>query len=223
MVALAKVLPSQDTGLGVRKRVIKLLKQYYGVIEDLNRRIDICTKLVLRMLDEDDTVKDLAVKTAEELWFPNPLGQTAPNSKTRLSSQSQDKDKAPLLNKVSVIMGVSAFFKDRQSPLEDLLHKIISNQSANDLPLLRARYSEICEALIDGLVDASDLPGFVSNGVSPALAIFIFSHRLCNLASGHYTCSPQRILRSCLVVTQRRFFHTSKTPLRFVILFRTLP
>lgn len=159
-----------DTGLGVRKRVIKLLKQYYGVIEDLSRRIDICTKLVLRMLDEDDTVKDLAVKTIEELWFSNSLGQAAPNSKSRLSSQPQNK--APLLDKVSVIMGVSVFFKDRQSPLEDLLHKIISNQNANDLPLMRARYSEICEALIDGLVDATDLPGFTVQSCVRTLYLF---------------------------------------------------
>lgn len=48
---------SQDTGLAVRKRVIKLLKVFYSVTNDTNRKIDICTKLVLRMLDEDETVK----------------------------------------------------------------------------------------------------------------------------------------------------------------------
>ena len=214
------MLLSQDTGLGVRKRVIKLLKQYYGVIEDLSRRIDICTKLVLRMLDEDDTVKDLAVKTTEELWFSNPLGQAAPNSKTRLSSQPQNK--APLLDKVSVIMGVSVFFKDRQSPLEDLLHKIISNQNPNDLPLMRARYSDICEALIDGLVDATDLPGFVSSGLkSYTFTIYLVAHRPCSLALEHYTSLQQLTLRSCLVVTHQRFFRTSRTPLRCAVFFHT--
>ncbi|KAI6027546.1 hypothetical protein BKA83DRAFT_4230505 [Pisolithus microcarpus] len=145
------------------KRVIKLLKQYYGVTEDMNRRIDISTKLVLRMLDEDDTVRDLAVKTIEELWFQSSALQTSP-SKSRLhSTTTQLQDKVALLGKVSVIMGVSAFFKDRQSPLEDVLHKIIANQAAHELSLMHAKYSEICEALIDGLVDASDLPGFVSD------------------------------------------------------------
>lgn len=47
----------QDTGLAVRKRVIKLLKVFYSVTDDTSRKIDICTKLVLRMLDEDETVK----------------------------------------------------------------------------------------------------------------------------------------------------------------------
>lgn len=47
----------QDTGLGVRKRVIKLFKSIYSVETSNDRKIDMCTRLVLRMLDEDDTVK----------------------------------------------------------------------------------------------------------------------------------------------------------------------
>lgn len=140
--------------------MIKLLKQYHNVTEDLGRRVDICTKLVLRMLDEDDTVKDLAVKTAEELWFQNTSQLVSFKGKPPSSSNTQDK--TSLLSKVSVIMGVSAYFKDKQSPLEDLLHKIMSSQNPADTPFMHAKYSEICETLIDGLVDASDLPGFVS-------------------------------------------------------------
>ncbi|KAI1793228.1 hypothetical protein LXA43DRAFT_1124268 [Ganoderma leucocontextum] len=139
-----------DTGLGVRKRVIKLLKAYYSVTEDRGARIDICARIVLRMLDEDDTVKDLAVKTVEELWFTN--ATSAPKS-------SQD-NKVELLTKVAVIMGVAAQFKDRQSPLEDLLHRIMADKSEHDKSALHQRYVEVCETLIDGLVDASDLPGF---------------------------------------------------------------
>lgn len=142
-----------DTGLGVRKRVIKLLKSYYHVTEDRAARIDICTRIVLRMLDEDDTVKDLAIKTMEELWFMN----SNPTAKSNANSQ----DKSDLLAKVAIIMGVAAQFKDRQSPLEDLLHRIMAEKSENERGPLHQRYVEICETLIDGLVDASDLPGFV--------------------------------------------------------------
>jgi len=146
--------------LGVRKRVIKLLKSFYGVINDDQRRIDICTKLVLRMYDEDDTVKDLAIKTIEELWFheaSSPLAQKSRSSETPGSSM----DKIELLKKVCIIMGVSANFKDRQSPLEDILHKIMVGKEGSETSDLHDRYGEICEILIDGLVDASDLPGFV--------------------------------------------------------------
>ncbi|KAG5642305.1 hypothetical protein DXG03_003025 [Asterophora parasitica] len=146
-----------DTGLGVRKRVIKLLKSFYSVTQDTSRRTDITTRIVLRMLDEDETVKDLAIKTIEELWFPSvTLLPSALKSKTAV----QAPEKAPLLTKVAVIMGTSANFKDRQSPLEDLLHKIMVEKTGADAASLHARYTEICETLIDGLVDASDLPGF---------------------------------------------------------------
>ncbi|KAG2365159.1 hypothetical protein BDR07DRAFT_1607621 [Suillus spraguei] len=160
-----------DTGLGVRKRVIKLLKQCYAGTEDLCRRIDIATKLVLRMLDEDDTVKDLAIKTVEELWFQTASQSGVPKARSMLSF-SPGQDKGPLLSKVSVIMGVSANFKDRQSPLEDVLHKVISSQEAANVSYLRGNYSEICEMLIDGLVDASDLPGFTVHNCVRTIYLF---------------------------------------------------
>ena len=144
-----------DTGLGVRKRVIKLLKSYYSVTEDRSARIDICSRVVLRMFDEDDTVKDLAVKTIEELWF-------APPSAPKTAAISQDKTE--LTTKVAIIMGVAAVFnKERQSPLEDVLHRIMADKPDNDRQVLHQRYVEVCETLIDGLVDASDLPDFVSS------------------------------------------------------------
>lgn len=160
-----------DTGLGVRKRVIKLLKQCYAGTEDLCRRIDIATKLVLRMLDEDDTVKDLAIKTVEELWFQAASQSGIPKTRS-VPPSGPGQDKGPLLSKVSVIMGVSANFKDRQSPLEDMLHKVISSQEAASASYLRGNYSEICEVLIDGLVDASDLPGFTVHNCVRTIYLF---------------------------------------------------
>ncbi|OCH92592.1 hypothetical protein OBBRIDRAFT_791042 [Obba rivulosa] len=145
-----------DTGLGVRKRVIKLLKSIYTTTEDHARRVDICTRIVLRMVDEDDTVKDLAVKTVEELWFQS----GAVSSSQRAKTSDAPHEKTPLLLKVSVIMGVSSHFRDRHSPLEDMLHQIISDKDGAEAAVLHSRYAEICETLIDGLVDASDLPGF---------------------------------------------------------------
>ena len=192
----------------MRKRVIKLLKQYYSVTEDLERRVDICTKLVLRILDEDDMVKDLAVKTVEELWFQTMPSQ-AVTFKGKPPSSSSAQDKTSLLLKVSVIMGVSAYFKDKQSPLEDLLHKIMSSQNPADAPFMHAKYSEICETLIDGLVDASDLPGFVSVG-------FIskkhhFAHRLICVLDG--SILHQNALSVCnrisVCTVWQQCFHTT--------------
>ena len=126
------------------------------------------------MLDDDDTVKDLAIKTMEELWFPSATSSVV-SLKPRPSAGITDRcDKGPLQAKVAIIMGVSANFKDRQSPLEDMLHKIMAEKEAKEASFLHARYVEICEALIDSLVDASDLPGFVcSLSISSVLAIYL--------------------------------------------------
>uniref|UniRef100_A0A0W0G0I9 Sister chromatid cohesion protein n=1 Tax=Moniliophthora roreri TaxID=221103 RepID=A0A0W0G0I9_MONRR len=149
-----------DTSIAVRKRVIKLLKAFYlsssptasptsatgETSSQTQRQVDIATRLVLRMLDEDDGVKDLAIKTIGELWFP-------PSSSASSTTQS-------LVNKVAVIMGVSAMFnRSQSSPLEDLLHKIMFGKESGK----QKEIEEICGVLIDGLVDASDLPGFTVN------------------------------------------------------------
>lgn len=112
----------------------------------------------MRLQDEDDTVKDLAIKTLEELWFPPAPLQSA----MKKSPGQATQDKSGLLTKISVIMGTAAYFADRNHPLEEVLHKVMSGKEGNEAASLHARYTEICEALIDGLVDASDLPGFVS-------------------------------------------------------------
>ncbi|KAJ7366455.1 hypothetical protein DFH08DRAFT_1003444, partial [Mycena albidolilacea] len=161
-----------DTGLSVRKRVIKLLKAYYAVVDDNDRKTDICTRLVMRMVDEDDTVKDLAIKTIEELWFPVTLASALKSQKGVTTNQ----DKSLLLSKVAVIMGTSAKFSDRQSPLEDILHQIIAEKQGNEAAALHARYTEICEALIDGLVDASDLPGFTVTNCIRTIYLFTASY-----------------------------------------------
>ncbi|KAJ7719905.1 sister chromatid cohesion C-terminus-domain-containing protein [Mycena metata] len=161
-----------DTGLSVRKRVIKLLKSFYAVTDDNSRKIDIAMRLVMRMVDEDDTVKELAIKTLEELWFPVIL----PSAMKSRGAATANQDKSALLTKVAVIMGTSAHFNDRQSPLEDILHQIIAEKQGNEAAYLHTRYAEICEALIDGLVDASDLPGFTVINCVRTIYLFTASY-----------------------------------------------
>ena len=47
----------KDTGLNVRKRVIKLLKRLYTIIPDQAVRSDICRKLLWRVRDDDTSIK----------------------------------------------------------------------------------------------------------------------------------------------------------------------
>lgn len=98
------------------------------------------------------------MKTMEELWFPP--SNTLPGTKTQAQ---MDQERNRILSKVSVIMGVCGNFKDRQSPLEDMLNKLVSGRDGADLSALQRQYGEVCDAMIDGLVDASDFMNFVSS------------------------------------------------------------
>ena len=192
------------------------MKSFYGVTDDNSRRIDIATRLVLRMLDEDETVKDLAIKTIEELWFPPLPLASALKARTRTTVPANNShDKTALLSKVAVIMGTSANFKDRQSPLEDVLHKIMADKDGNEASSLDVCYAEICEALIDGLVDASDLPGFVSITSPPEWAQNLcFFLRLLSIVLGQSISSPLLTLQSFLGPMHQHFYPISRTQAR---------
>jgi hypothetical protein len=168
------------------------------------------------MLDEDETVKDLAIKTIEELWFPPLPLASALKTRTRTTAPaSNSHDKTALLSKVAVIMGTSANFKDRQSPLEDILHKIMADKDGNEASSLDACYAEICEALIDGLVDASDLPGFVSTSPPEWTQNLCFFLRLLSIALGQSISSPPLTLQSFLEPMHQHFYPISRTQARY--------
>ena len=114
------------------------------------------------MYDEDDGVKDIAIKALEDMWFHNPTTAVASRGLRGSAGAPNPHDKTELLGKVAVIMGVCTNCKDRQSPLEDMLYKIMAEKSESDATQLFQRYTQICETLIDGLVDDSDIIGFVS-------------------------------------------------------------
>lgn len=84
-----------------------------------------------------------------------------PSSSSKSSGQNENKTQ--LLVKVSVIMGVSGNFRDRQSPLEQVLSKIVAGKEGAEISALHDNYSEICDTMIDGLVDASEFSNFVSS------------------------------------------------------------
>ncbi|KAG8691558.1 Sister chromatid cohesion protein 2 [Ceratobasidium sp. 423] len=163
-----------DTGLVVRKRVIKLLKNLYGLTDSHQRRVDICTKLVLRLFDEDDGIKDLAINTIEELWFSDTSESSS--GKRGANRESGASANGYMTSKISVIMGVNANFRDRHSPLEDMLHEIISRKGDKDSGSIVQQYVDVCDALTDSLVDAQEIPGFSVVNCIRTVHVFTAAH-----------------------------------------------
>lgn len=151
------------------------------------------------MLDEDDAVKDLAVKTLEELWFP-------PDD-TLKYADDRTKHAASLPVILSVVRN-----RERQTNVQEFLHKVIhrlndiiiclyalqivADRTDKEASVLVEQYTRICDALIDTLVDGQELPGFVSRTKTlSALSHYFFS--LSSTASKPCTSSsPQDRLSS---------------------------
>ncbi|KTW27327.1 hypothetical protein T552_02311 [Pneumocystis carinii B80] len=68
-----------DTGLSVRKRVIKFLKDFYIISDTQEIQVDIGRRLIQRLCDNEDSIKDLSAKTIEDIWFSVPDDQNEGN------------------------------------------------------------------------------------------------------------------------------------------------
>ncbi|KAJ3129128.1 Sister chromatid cohesion protein 2 [Nowakowskiella sp. JEL0407] len=86
-----------DVGVNVRKRIIKLMRDIYTSIIKLNTNesrdanfeilVDICCRMMGRFGDEEETVRDLALKTMQELWFSQFTLTSCPHSKLDTTPQ----------------------------------------------------------------------------------------------------------------------------------------
>lgn len=154
-----------DTGLGVRRRVIKLLRVLYHALPDDKYKVDISRKLVYRVFDEDDGIKarlrfcpglrisrprltdclsrtqELAVETIEEVWFGAP-------------SKSAAQDPAASLAQLAgIITQTAGVFKDRPPPVDEALRLIMAKHAEKGTQPPLERLKLIMESLIDGLVE----------------------------------------------------------------------
>lgn len=65
---------SNDTGLAVRKRVIKLLHELYIIIDEDYIKVEIAERIIRRVEDEETAISDLAISFLTEFFFP-PFGE----------------------------------------------------------------------------------------------------------------------------------------------------
>ncbi|GAA6018662.1 hypothetical protein JCM8202_000602 [Rhodotorula sphaerocarpa] len=150
-----------DSGLSVRRRVVKLLKVLFGVIEDESARVDICRRLVCRVLDEDDGIKELAVEAVGELWFG-------------AGKKARHADADQLARIITLVCGSA---EERPPPVDEAMRLIMARhlEKGTQAPLDRLR--QVVEALVDSLVEnksAVDLVAgiktvYILSAVDPSL------------------------------------------------------
>lgn len=125
-----------DTGVGVRKRAMKLSKDIY--LRNANRdvRSSIADSLLHRVADLDEGVQELARQTIEEVWM-SPFYQPTSISDTSAQFRLGMADHVALMVKtVQRGSGVS-------SVLDKVLRNMLSKDSKNS-----AANSKVCKALV---------------------------------------------------------------------------
>ncbi|CAH7690333.1 sister chromatid cohesion C-terminus-domain-containing protein, partial [Phakopsora pachyrhizi] len=133
-----------DKGVSVRRRVVKLLKAIYMILNDedwIMLKVEISHKLISRINDEENSIKELAMNSIEDLWF------------SHSSSSPFDPGLAG-----SLIMKIATSFCDLPSPLESVM-KFMFNQNGKKgqsfLETFVVRCREIVDHLIDQLMDVA--------------------------------------------------------------------
>ncbi|GAA5903419.1 hypothetical protein JCM8208_001915 [Rhodotorula glutinis] len=130
-----------DTGLGVRRRVIKLLRVLYHVVATEEHKVDISRKLVYRVLDEDDGIKDLAIDALEDVWF---------STSSKIAARDSVDSLAQL---ASIITQTAGVFKERPPPVDEALRLIMAKHAEKGTEPPLERLKLIMESLINGLVE----------------------------------------------------------------------
>ncbi|GAA5958305.1 hypothetical protein JCM3765_004786 [Sporobolomyces pararoseus] len=197
-----------DSGLSVRRRVVKLLRVLYGILDDEKHRIEICRNLIGRVLDEDDGVRELAVDTLEDLWFAPAAKNSIIQSSTSLSN---------------VILNVVGVHQGRVPPIEEALRLIMAKhvEKGTEAPLDRLK--DVMENLIDSLVVDSSSMDVVAcvktisilSAVDPSLLTTAKATLLVPFLKGATTAEEKAISDYLLIVFRSAALATPKTASKF--------
>ncbi|WAQ85397.1 hypothetical protein PtA15_6A25 [Puccinia triticina] len=127
-----------DKGVSVRKRVVKLLKAIYLILnqeEWVDLKVDISHRLISRIYDEETSIKLLAMNALNELWFNETNGDDFNVSFTS-----------------SILMKVTAAYKELPSPVECVM-KFIIKQYLKQSKTSRQQFDQRCKQIVEHLID----------------------------------------------------------------------
>ncbi|KAG0270356.1 Sister chromatid cohesion protein 2 [Actinomortierella ambigua] len=166
-----------DTGLGVRKRVIRLFKDIFAKTETRAVKNDIAKRILWRVKDDEPTVRDLAIKSAFDIWFGEFVQATQPVlSNAKLDEEPSNVAQESPLSTVStsqrrVVLRRGRVLVDAVEqlppPLVDAFgHVLVTllgkegaitatphSASAANAPMSSQAFSRVCYILVDCLVD----------------------------------------------------------------------
>lgn len=147
-----------DKGVAVRKRVVKLLKVIYGLVEDPSIRIDICCKLVSLVEDEENSVKDLALASLAEIWFGPGRAPDDGSNKSSKDAEVTENGNRTSNGGPHPLVTVIARFRDDLMPVEQTVHQIAKSPTRD----MSQDYSRLVGVLLEQLISDVDQTSSVS-------------------------------------------------------------
>lgn len=144
----------KDTGLSVRKRVLKLCKELYTKTQDTKLRTDIALQFLQRLQDEEDSVQELALKSFEIMWF-GPLNPDQTEIRA-ISSPLTLRESKEVQTRTFVIRALAS---DPNEHVVDLLRKLFIRLEEN-VPScktdLRTSFNLIAQSFVTEVITSSE-------------------------------------------------------------------
>ncbi|KAG9244691.1 hypothetical protein BJ878DRAFT_440888 [Calycina marina] len=130
-----------DTGPGVRKRAIKLANSIYLRSQDRHLRSRIAETLLHRVADQEESVRELARQTIEEIWM-------SPFYKSTSSENLDTKSKLAMADHVSLMVRTV----QRGNGVSSVLDKVLQNILAPTSKLAAVNF-KVCKALVASMFE----------------------------------------------------------------------
>ncbi|CAO3606861.1 unnamed protein product [Mucor fragilis] len=144
-----------DTAVTVRKRLVKLLRELYSKLTDRDIKIDVASKLILRIGDNEITISQLSLKATQEILFlPFKAIEKDGNDYMGYSYANSPKErKRKIIDLTLVITGAVSRLDPSVSAQNIALSQIIQKtlDDADEKSLMW--YEKVFQWIVDSLFD----------------------------------------------------------------------
>eukprot|EP00850_Spirogloea_muscicola_P004012 SM000017S02752 [mRNA] locus=s17:65616:76186:- [translate_table: standard] len=170
-----------DTGVSVRKRVIKIIRDICLHQPNFPRKVEACRKLIKRINDEENSIQELVAKVFYDLWFSEPVVRAPDQEAGELESRTQ--------HMVEVLRGLSSHQPLVTIIQRSLMHDKASHQMkgcSTESGPTRFRCEQMCKVLLESILKAEE--STIEQADTQALPYVSALHAFCTVDAA--LCSP---------------------------------